>query len=185
MAGDPCDETRGAARSRFWPVVLGAGLAASAVVGALVLLVGLPGGHPATTAAVAKAAPAGCQLSQSPYGYPGGYLSRTLPPRKHPPLPASGWHGPAKPLRFDLLFHSVFHGYLVITYRPDLPRTARLTLRAWVLAHSNQRVVGSPNATPGAPLLDFVEWGWQLRCADAVPSIAKLDRFADHRNTGG
>jgi hypothetical protein len=84
-------------------------------------------------------------------------------------------------MRFDKLFHSVFHGYLVITYRPALPRATRTALRAWVLAHRDERIVGTPDARPGAPLLDFVEWGWQLRCANAVPSIAEVDRFAARR----
>jgi hypothetical protein len=152
------------------------------VAGGLVLLVGLPGGHSAAAAGTASArSQTGCQLSESPYGYPDAYLNRTVPPRLHPPLPASAWHSRADPLKFDMLFHAVFHGYLVITYRPDLSQAARTRLRTWVLAHTDQRIVGAPDATPGAPLLDLVEWDWQLRCADAVPSIAQVDRFAAHR----
>jgi hypothetical protein len=84
-------------------------------------------------------------------------------------------------MQFDKLFHSVFHGYLVITYRPELPRAERAKLRDWVLAHRDARIVGSPDATPGAPLVELAEWGWQLRCADAVPSIAEVARFAARR----
>jgi hypothetical protein len=176
------DDTHSAARRRPWPPVLVALVLVGLVAGGLVLLVGLPGGHATATAGAARATPQrGCQLSESPYGYPDSYLNRTVPPKLHPPLPASGWHTPTDPLKFDMLFHSVFHGYLVITYRPDLPGTARTRLRRWVLAHTDQRIVGAPNGTPGAPLLDLVEWGWQLRCTDAVPSIAQVDRFAAHR----
>jgi hypothetical protein len=175
------DGTRGTDRRRLWPPLLVV-LALGVVAGGLALLVG-GGGHATAAANNSRAAAPqrGCQLSESPYGYPDTYLNRTVPPRLHPPLPASGWHAPADPLKLDMLFHSVFHGYLVITYRPDLSQAARTRLRTWVLAHTDQRIVGAPDATPGAPLLDLVEWGWQLRCADAVPSIAQVDRFAAHR----
>lgn len=175
------DGTRGAARRRFWPPLLVV-LALGAVAGGLGLLVG-GGGHATAAAGTSRAAApqSGCRLSESPYGYPDTYLNRTVPPRLHPPLPASGWHAPRDPLKLDMLFHSVFHGYLVITYRPGLSQAARTRLRTWVLAHTDERIVGAPDATPGAPLLDLVEWGWQLRCADAVPSIAQVDRFAAHR----
>lgn len=168
-------------RRGCWPTVLVGLLLVGAVVAGLALLVGLPGGHATAAAGVSHRTPGGCQVSESPYGYPDAYLTRTAPPRLHPPLPKSGWHARTDPLKLDMLFHSVFHGYLVITYRPDLPRTARTRLRTWVLAHGDQRIVGAPDATPGAPLLDFVEWGWQLHCADAVPSIAQVDGFAAHR----
>ncbi|MDX6526141.1 MAG: hypothetical protein QOI43_1652 [Gaiellales bacterium] len=175
------DRRGGTDRRRLWLPLLVV-LALGVVAGGLVLLVG-GAGH-ATAAARNSRATApqpGCQLSESPYGYPDTYLNRTVPPRLHPPLPASGWHAPADPLKLDMLFHSVFHGYLVITYRPDLSQAARTRLRTWVLAHTDERIVGAPDATPGAPLLDLVEWGWQLRCADAVPSISQVDRFAAHR----
>jgi hypothetical protein len=179
MARAGGDGTPGARRG-FWPPLLVV-LALGVVAGGLALLVG-GGGHATAAAGTSRAAPQrGCRLSESPYGYPDTYLNRTVPPRLHPPLPASGWHAPTDPLKFDMLFHSVFHGYLVITYRPDLSQAARTRLRTWVLAHTDQRIVGAPNATPGAPLLDLVEWGWQLRCADAVPSLAQVDRFAAHR----
>jgi hypothetical protein len=181
MAGAASDGTRGAVRRRIRPLVLVAALVTGVAAIGFFVLMGWHGGHQATAAGPARVAASGCRLSESLYGYPDAYLRRALPSRKHPPLPASGWHGPAKPLTFDMLFHSVFHGYLVITYRPDLPPAARARLRAWVLAHRDRRVVGSPDATPGAPLLDFVEWGWQLRCSGVVPSIAKLDRFAARR----
>jgi hypothetical protein len=80
-----------------------------------------------------------------------------------------------------MLFRSVFHGYLVVTYRPDLPQTARSMLRDWVLAQRGERVVGTPNPTVGAPLVNVVEWGWQLHRAEVVPSIEKLADFAARR----
>jgi hypothetical protein len=184
MARTDRDGMRDSEGRRFWPLALVAVLVAGGVAIGLVFVGGARGGDRRESAAgaAAMAAPAGgCRLSESPYGYPDDYLSRTLPSRKHPPLPASGWHKPTEPLRFDRIFHSVFHGYLVITYRSDLSKSARAKLREWVLAHGGQRVVGAPTATPRAPLLEFTEWGWQLRCEDAVPSMAELGQFAARR----
>src|SRR5205085_11475080 len=66
----------------------------------------------------------GCRLSRSPDGYPSQYITRPLPYRLHPPLPVSGCPRPSQPLRFEVLFHSLFHGYLVVEYRRDVPMTS-------------------------------------------------------------
>jgi hypothetical protein len=126
--------------------------------------------------------PGGCTLTESTAGYPDRYITHRLPYKIHPPLPVSGWHG-ERPLAFDVLFHSIFHGYLVITYRPDLPASQHAVLHAWVSAHANERVVGTPTSEPGSPRLDLAEWGWELRCDDTMPSRAELDRFAARRPT--
>jgi hypothetical protein len=124
----------------------------------------------------------GCSLLQSPGGYPAGYITRSLPYRVHPPLPVSGWHGPA-PLHFDVLFHSLFHGYVVVAYRPDLPASDRAALRSWVGAHAADRVVATPTPLSGGPRLDLAEWGWELRCDQTTPSAAELDSFVARRTT--
>ena len=124
----------------------------------------------------------GCTLTESTAGYPDRYITHRLPYKVHPPLPVSGWHS-ERPLAFDVLFHSIFHGYLVITYRADLPASKRALLRAWVRARPNARVVGTSTSEPGSPRLDVAEWGWELRCDGAVPSTADLDRFAARRGS--
>jgi hypothetical protein len=181
MASSRDRPSPGVAR-RFWLIALVVAAAGALALG-LVLFDGLLGGGSGEDAATAaKPAPAGgCRLSESSSGYPADYLRRAVPSGRHPPQPAPGWHQPTEPVRFDKLFHSVFHGYLVITYRPELPRAERAKLRQWVRAHRGARIVGSPDATRGAPLIELVEWGWQLRCADAVPSIAEVARFAARR----
>jgi hypothetical protein len=62
-----------------------------------------------------------CELRKAPYGYPDWYLSRQLIPTVHPPVVAAGWRGPGEPVDFDVLLHSIFHGYLVLQYRQRLP----------------------------------------------------------------
>ena len=85
-----------------------------------------------------------------------------VPYKLHPPLPVAGWH--AQKLPFDVLFHSLFHGYLVIAYRSDLPEASRTTLRTWVSANAGERVVSTLTDDQGAPRLSLAEWGWELRC---------------------
>jgi hypothetical protein len=123
----------------------------------------------------------GCKLTESTAGYPDRYITHRFQYKVHPPVPVSGWHA-ERPLAFRVLFHSIFHGYLVITYRPDLPESQRALLRSWVRAHANERVVGTSTSEPGSPRLDLVAWGWELRC-DTLPSRAELDRFAARRGT--
>jgi hypothetical protein len=122
----------------------------------------------------------GCALTESTGGYPDRYITHRFQYKVHPPVPVSGWHG-ERPLAFDVLFHSIFHGYLVIAFRPDLPASQRALLRSWVRAHANELVVGTSTSEPGSPRLDLAEWGWELRCDDTVPSRAELDRFAARR----
>jgi hypothetical protein len=168
---------------RFWLLAVVAAAASVAAV-SLVQFGGMPGGGSGAGAATAAnpAPTGGCQLSASPSGYPDDYLRRAVPSGRHPPQPAPGWNQPTDPVRFDKLFHSVFHGYLVITYRPELPPAERAKLRHWVLAHRGARIIGSPDATPGAPLIELVEWGWRLRCDNDVPAIAEVARFATRRS---
>jgi Protein of unknown function (DUF3105) len=125
---------------------------------------------------------AGCELRESSAGYPDDYVTRTLPYKIHPPLPVSGWR--TRPLAFDVLFHSIFHGYLVITYGPDLPRAQLARLRSWVLSHTRQRVVGTPagNANSGIDV-DVAVWGWEVRCDRAAPSRVALNRLSARRGT--
>jgi hypothetical protein len=124
----------------------------------------------------------GCTLTESTAGYPDRYITHALPYKIHPPLPVSGWHG-ERALPFDVLFHSIFHGYLVITFRPDLSPSGRAAVRSWVRAHASERVVGTSTSEPGSARLDLAEWGWELRCDDALPSRVELDGFAARRGT--
>jgi hypothetical protein len=165
-------------------------VAPAAVLGALAVLVGcavalgaLGGtGRAAGHEAGAPSNHARCTLTESTAGYPDRYITHPLPYKIHPPLPVSGWHD-KRALAFDVLFHSIFHGYLVLTFRPDMPSSGRAALRSWVRAHASERVVGTSTGEPGSPRLDLAEWGWELRCDDAVPSRAELDRFAARRGT--
>jgi hypothetical protein len=119
-----------------------------------------------------------CVVSESVDGYPDRYLARSLPYKVHPPLPRSGWR--PRGLAFDVLFHSLFHGYLVIEYRPGLQEDARALLRAWTRAHERARVVAVPTNDRDAPPVDLAEWNWEARC-DRVPAAGELNRFAARR----
>jgi hypothetical protein len=156
-------------------------IALGSTAAAVVLLRVGSNGHAA--AGSGKPAAPGCSLVNSPYGYPASYLTQFLPYKVHPPLPTSGWHDQHRPLQFDVLFHSLFHGYLVITYRSDVPESSRSTLRAWVTSHSRDRVVASPTPLAGTPRIDVAEWNWELRCDTTTPTAAQLDRFAARRTT--
>ncbi|HEY1367847.1 MAG TPA: DUF3105 domain-containing protein [Gaiellaceae bacterium] len=123
----------------------------------------------------------GCDLRRSLDGYPSRYLTRQLPYRVHPPLPVSGWRSVSEPLRFEVMFHSLFHGYLVVEYRRDLPAAELTRLRSWVSSHSRARVVATPAPGRNAPTVDAAEWGWELRCAETAPSAAALERLVARR----
>jgi hypothetical protein len=98
----------------------------------------------------------------------------------HPPLPVGGWR--PRGLPFDVLFHTLFHGYLVISYRPGLSTSDRELLRGWVRDQGRARVVAVPTREAGAPLVDLAEWGWEGRCAQ-MPRPAELNRFAARRGS--
>lgn len=159
-------------------------LAAFAVLAGCAMALGVFGGTDSASGLEAGGPSklGGCTLTESTAGYPDRYITHKLPYKIHPPLPVSGWHG-QRPLAFDVLFHSIFHGYLVIAYRPDLPSSRRAVLRSWVSAHADERVVGTSTSEPGSPRLDVAEWGWELRCDGAPPSPDELDRFAARRGT--
>ena len=121
---------------------------------------------------------AGCELRKASYGYPDWYLSRQLIPTVHPPVVAAGWRGPREPVEADVLFHSIFHGYLVVQYRPDLAPARLAVLRGWVRGHTRRRVTSAP-APAGFPFAVHVgRWGYELRCASAAAlTERRLDRF--------
>jgi hypothetical protein len=168
-----------------WPLLL-AVAAAVALVALGVWIVLLRGRHDTRSApklsGTGTPRTRGCVLAVSPYGYPSSYITRRLPYTRHPPLPQKGWHDAADPLAFRVLFHSVFHGYAVVEYRPDVPAEKRARLQAWVRARANERVTASP-APASAPLaVDVAEWGHELQCATAdtlTPQL--LDRFLSLR----
>ena len=119
-----------------------------------------------------------CAIVESYSGYPDRFLTRRMPFKIHPPLPVRGWR--PRGLAFDVLFHSLFHGYLVIEYRPGLPPRDRVRLRTWVTAHGHERVVAVPTQEERAPLVALAEWGWEGRCG-RVPGGAELTRCAARR----
>jgi Protein of unknown function (DUF3105) len=156
-----------------------AGLPAAAALALAVIL-----GHPAVRASSSPTAGshrAGCHAVASAYGYPASYIAQPVAYTLHPPLPVAGFRAPGRALGFDVLFHSVFHGYLVITYPIDLPAASRAQLRRRVSSRRGDRVVATPTRVPGTAWIDAAEWGWELRCDRAVPTPAELDRFAAHR----
>ena len=119
-----------------------------------------------------------CLLTESYSGYPDRFLRRKMAFKIHPPLPVGGWRPGGLP--FDVLFLSLFHGYLVISYRPGLSTSDRELLRGWVRDQGRARVVAVPTREAGAPLVDLAEWGWEGRCAE-MPRPAELTQFAARR----
>lgn len=157
------------------------------LVGAAALAVqtGVFGGKskPAAAARSSERAPAtigGCRLIvSSTGGYPDSYFKRALKPNRHPPLPVSGWHSRAVP--FDTVFHSFFHGYMVVSYRPDLDASSRGELRSWVETHRRERVVATLDRDARAPLVSVAAWGWEAHC-DQAPTTDALNRLAARRH---
>jgi len=131
----------------------------------------------------AATAPRGCRVVASDDGYPASYIARPVTYRAHPPLPVAGWRAPGRGVRFQVLFHSLFHGYLVITYPPDLPAPSRTELVFEKMLWSCERIVATPTRVPGTAWIDAAEWGWELRCNRVAPTRAELDRFAALRTT--
>lgn len=174
--------------SKLVSMLFAAACAGLVLVGAAALAVqtGVFGGKSKPTAAANPGAPAssmvdGCRLIlSSTGGYPDSYFKRVLRPNRHPPLPISGWHSQAIP--FDNVFHSFFHGYLVVSYRPELGAAGRGELRSWVEAHRRERVVATLENDARAPLVSVAAWGWEAQCNQA-PSTDALDRLAARRHT--
>jgi uncharacterized protein DUF3105 len=130
--------------------------------------------HPSRGSADARS---GCVVHASQYGYPDAYLTRRVPYVKHPPLPTAGWRGPSAHVGFAMLFHSLFHGYVVVRYRRDLPAPTMAVLRSWVRRHTRERVTAAP-ARAATPALDVAKWGHELRCtAASAIEVRTLDRF--------
>jgi len=129
--------------------------------------------------APASSAPsAGCVLIHSRYGYPDRYLTRRVEYTKHPPLPVSGWRGPDENVQFAMLFHSLFHGYVVVEYRPDLTTRSLAMLRSWVEGHAAGKVTSAPATTDAPFAVDVARWGYELRCTrEQHVTTRRLDRF--------
>jgi hypothetical protein len=79
---------------------------AAAVLVVLLAQHATDGGVPST----AERPALGCRAVASIDGYPASYIAQPVTYRQHPPLPVSGWRAPGRALRFQVLFHSVFHG---------------------------------------------------------------------------
>jgi hypothetical protein len=132
------------------------------------------GGTAANRTAAAPRAQAGCRLQQSPDGYPDEFAALGVTYVKHPPLPRSGWYASGDALSYRVMFHSIFHGYVLVRYRDGLPPgTARL-LRSWVAAHERARVAATPAALDRGVRVDIAEWGHEWRCTAAAAVTPKL-----------
>jgi hypothetical protein len=148
----------------------------------LIALVGIAGavvvsGGRGDQGAAAVDAP-GCVLTTSEYGYPDWYLSQSVEFTAHPPLPVVGWRDASERVRFNALFHSVFHGYVVVEYRPDLAPQKLASLKAWVGAHARDRVTSAAAAADAPFAVDLAKWGHELRCTNgAALRTQRLERF--------
>jgi uncharacterized protein DUF3105 len=133
------------------------------------------GAHPTE-----RTADRGCVLRPSQYGYPDWYIRRRQTYRDHPPLPAFGWHTASEQIDFNVLFHSLFHGYVVVQYRSDLSGQTLETLRKWVIMHADERVTAASAATGSAFAVDVAKWGLELQCTSERELTAqKLDQLLD------
>jgi hypothetical protein len=93
-------------------------------------------------------------------------------------LPVSGWRGPSEPVAFRILFHSLFHGYLVIEYRATVPQSTLAMLRSWARAHARGRVVAVPAVDSGPTAVEAATWGYGVRCESATAlTESTLDRL--------
>ncbi len=101
--------------------------------------------------------------------------------------PAGGPHDPVwltcgiypAPVRDENAVHSLEHGAVWITYRPDLPSDQVEVLR-W-LARGKHHMILSPYPGLPAPVVASA-WGRQLRLADA--SDPRLNQFVDAYRAG-
>jgi hypothetical protein len=113
-------------------------------------------------------------LHASADGYPDEFAAQGITYTKHPPLPKEGWYGSRDALSYPVMFHSIFHGYVLVRYRDGLPPgTARL-LRSWVAAHERARVAATPAALDRGVRVDIAEWGHEWRCTAAAAVTPKL-----------
>lgn len=135
--------------------------------------------HTPTNTHSAEPAPADeCELRTSPDGYPDWYIGQAQTYGVHPRAPASGWRGPTEHVGFNVLFHSLFHGYVVVQYRPDISPETLGMLRAWVLLHAEERVTSAPAPSDALFAVDVAKWGLELRCTDTASlTVGKLDRL--------
>jgi hypothetical protein len=120
----------------------------------------------------------GCVLTTSEYGYPDWYLTESVEFTAHPPLPVVGWRDSSERVRFNALFHSIFHGYVVVEYRPDLAPEKLASLKAWVSAHAGDRVTSAAASADAPFAVDVAKWGHELRCTSAAAlTTQRLERF--------
>ena len=128
----------------------------------------------ASTPAAAPHGSAGCALHASVDGYPDDFAAQGITYSKHPPLPKEGWYGSRDALSYPVMFHSVFHGYVLVRYRSGLPpETARL-LRIWVAAHEGARVAATPAPLDPGVRVDIAEWGHEWKCTKSAAVTPKL-----------
>lgn len=118
------------------------------------------------------------------FGSVGDHTLRSVASDETPPI--GGRHAPVwqrcgfydTPVPIERAVHSIEHGAVWITYRPDLPSEQVDTLRD--LAQAEEHVLISPYPSLAAPLMATV-WGHQERLDTA--DAARLRQFVqDFRN---
>lgn len=117
---------------------------------------------------------AGCAVQPSVDGYPDEFAALGVTYVKHPPLPKSGWYAGGQALSYRVMFHSIFHGYVLIRYHGALPPRTEHLLRSWVLAHSRERVAGTAAPLDAGVRVDISEWGREWKCRDAAAVTPSL-----------
>jgi hypothetical protein len=68
----------------------------------------------------------------------------------HPPLPHPGFYAPGRAPDQGALFHALYHGYVVVRYRPELAGAVRHALRAAVGGAAQPVVVVAGSGMPFA-----------------------------------
>jgi uncharacterized protein DUF3105 len=135
--------------------------------------------HTPTNTRPTESAPVdGCTVLTSPYGYPDWYIGHAQTYGAHPPAPESGWRGSSEHVGFNVLFHSLFHGYTVVQYRTDMSPETMETLRKWVLLHAEERVTAASAPSDAPVAVDVAKWGQELSCTDTASlTVRRLDQL--------
>jgi len=147
---------------------------AAAAILAVAFAVAVSGCGSAHVAAAPPHPQAGCVLHASVDGYPDEFAALGITYSRHPPLPKEGWYGSDDPLSYKVMFHSIFHGYVLVRYRDGLPPATAQLLRAWVGAHESARVAATPAPLDSGIRVDIAEWGHEWKCTTAAAVTPKL-----------
>jgi hypothetical protein len=92
----------------------------------------------------------------------------------HPPLPHPGFYAPGRAPDQGALFHALYHGYVVVRYRPPLATAARRGLRAAVRDAAQPVVVVAGAGMPFAA--GAIVYGRSTVCSSL--NSAAMDQLA-------